>query len=117
MSFLQPQDKQVQLEQLQYELGACERRHKAEMAGMRQTVTNMEIQLAEARREADEYHKANIEANVQSTALGNQVLNFFLSPAEQSSRGTLNWVPSVRPSVRPSVLPSGHLVSAIVSYI
>ena len=70
---LKPREKQVQIEQLQYELAAQSRRHQAELASSQQRVGDLEMQLVETRKEADEYMKANIERNTEITALGHQV--------------------------------------------
>ena len=41
---------------------------------MRHRVSELEAELAEARKEADEYHRVNIEGNLQLTNLSNEVL-------------------------------------------
>ena len=61
------------IDQLQYELGAANRRSQTEVAGLRQKVSDLELQLIEARKEADEYHKSNLERNMEGTQLGQEV--------------------------------------------
>jgi hypothetical protein len=36
-------------------------------------VSELELELSETRKEADEYFKGNLERNMEATALGNQV--------------------------------------------
>ena len=61
------------IDQLQYELGAANRRSQTEVAGLRQKVSDLELQLIEARKEADEYYKSNLERNMEGTQLGQEV--------------------------------------------
>lgn len=69
----QQREKQVELEQLQYELGAATRRGQTEVSSLRQKVSELELQLIEARKEADEYYRSNLERNMEVTALGQEV--------------------------------------------
>ena len=69
----QPYEKQTEIEQLQYELTTSARRYAAESATLRQRVAELELQLAETRKEADEYFKGGLQTNLEATALGNQV--------------------------------------------
>ena len=71
--FLQPLQKQATIEQLQYELSSQQRRHTVEVAGLKGRLADLELQLTETRKEADEYYKASIERNLENTALGNEV--------------------------------------------
>ena len=71
----QPREKQVEIDQLQYELGASNRRNQAEIASLRQRISDLELQLLEARKEADEYYKGSLERNMEVTALGQEVLD------------------------------------------
>ena len=61
------------VEQLQYELSSESRRSAAEISVLQQRVRDLETRLIETRHEADEYMKANIEANNQLTSLTQQV--------------------------------------------
>ena len=70
---LQPREKQVEIEQLQYELNAARRRTEAEVSSLRQRTGDLELQVIEARKEADEYYRASVERNNEVTALANQV--------------------------------------------
>jgi len=69
----QPREKQVEIDQLQYELGAVRRRTDTEVASLRQRVADLELQVNEARKEADEYYRASVERNTEATAVANQV--------------------------------------------
>jgi len=70
---LQPREKQVEIDQLQYELGAVRRRTDTEVASLRQRVADLQLQVSEARKEADEFYRASVERNTEVTALANQV--------------------------------------------
>ena len=61
------------MEQLQYKLNAETRRQGALVASLRHRVSELEIELMEARKEADEYHRVNIERNLEVTAISNEV--------------------------------------------
>ena len=63
----------MELDQLQYELGALTRRSQTECAGLHGKVQELELQLVEARREADEYYRSNLERNAELTALQQEV--------------------------------------------
>ena len=64
---------QASLEQAQYELGALERRSRATTTNHQQQMSALQLQLEEACREADEYHKASVQSNLEVTALNKQV--------------------------------------------
>jgi len=78
MSTLQPREKQVEIDQLQYELGAVRRRTDTEVSSLRQRISDLELQVSEARKEADEYYRASVEHNTEATALANQVSVSYL---------------------------------------
>ncbi|XP_071106451.1 coiled-coil domain-containing protein 57-like isoform X1 [Haliotis cracherodii] len=69
----QPRQKQVEIDQLQYEVNAGKRRHEAEAAGLRSRVSDLEQQLVETRKEADEYYRSSLERNTEVTALSNEL--------------------------------------------
>jgi len=71
---MQPREKQVEIDQLQYELSAMRRRTDTEVSSLRQRVADLELQVTEARKEADEYYRASVEHNTEATALANQVI-------------------------------------------
>lgn len=73
MFLRQPREKQVEIDQLQYELNSCKRRSEAEILSLRQRISDLELQVIEARKEADEYYRASVERNTEATALANQV--------------------------------------------
>ena len=71
----QPREKQALVEQLQYRLSAETGRQGALVASVRHRVSELEVELTEARKEADEYHRVNIEGNLQLTTLSNEVFS------------------------------------------
>ncbi|XP_012941304.1 coiled-coil domain-containing protein 57 [Aplysia californica] len=78
----QPRQKQIQIDQLNYELSSQRRRHEGEVTGLKNRVSDLELQLSEARREADEYHRASLERNQELVALGNQLSALKMEKAE-----------------------------------
>ncbi|XP_782064.5 coiled-coil domain-containing protein 57 [Strongylocentrotus purpuratus] len=69
----QPREKQAEVDQLRYELSTQARRHAAESASYTQRMSQLELELMEARREADEYYKGTLQTNLEATTLGQQV--------------------------------------------
>ncbi|XP_033102589.1 coiled-coil domain-containing protein 57-like [Anneissia japonica] len=69
----QPTTKQAEVDQLQYDISTQMRRHATEVASFRQRIADLELELAETRREADEYYKGGLQTNLEAMALGNQV--------------------------------------------
>jgi len=61
--------KQTQIETLHYELNSQTRRTTTEINGLKQRVADLELELNESRREADEYHKMAIEKNSEIASL------------------------------------------------
>ena len=55
------------------ELANQKRSWKAEEAGLHQKLVAVEMELAEVRREKEEYQKGSILTNLETVALGNQV--------------------------------------------
>ena len=64
----------MEIDQLQYEVGAQGRRYTAEVASLKQRVSDLDIQLTEARKEADEYYKGNLERSMEIASLSQEVL-------------------------------------------
>lgn len=62
------------MDQLRYELTTQSRRATDELTALKQRVTELELQLTQTRREADEYFKSGLERNAEATSLGNQVI-------------------------------------------
>ncbi len=83
LSSAQALQRQSDLEQTQYELGASQRRHTSEVTALKQRVTDLELQLSETHKEADEYFKANIQRNLEVTALGNELSALKLELAQK----------------------------------
>ncbi|XP_066292208.1 coiled-coil domain-containing protein 57-like [Branchiostoma lanceolatum] len=81
--------KQVENDQLQYDLAAQSKRAAAETAALRSRVTDLELQLAETRKEADEYYRGGLQRNLEATALGNQIssLKIDLASGKTASMG------------------------------
>ncbi|XP_064617501.1 coiled-coil domain-containing protein 57-like [Liolophura sinensis] len=79
----QQRQKQLELDQSQYELNAEGRRHKAESAALRQRITELELEVAETRKEADEYYRGGLERNMEVTALRAELSNLKLELAQK----------------------------------
>jgi chromosome segregation ATPase len=77
-----PREKQVALEQLHYKIGAQERQHQVEVSSLKQRVAEAELQAAEARKEAEEYHKACLQSTSEVTALQNELSRLKLDVSE-----------------------------------
>ena len=63
----------MEIDQLNYELSAVKRRTDTEVSSLRQRIVDLELQVTDARKEADEYYRASVEHNTEATALANQV--------------------------------------------
>ncbi|OWF50285.1 coiled-coil domain-containing protein 57-like [Mizuhopecten yessoensis] len=85
----EPRQKQVEVDQLRYDLSARERRSQAEIASMRQRVSDLEMQLAESRKESDEYYRSNLERNMEVTGLRQEISALKLDMADK--RPTVNF--------------------------
>ena len=90
--------RQTEVEQAQYELNAAQRRHTVEVAGLHQRIADLDLQLSETRKEADEYYKANIQRNLEVTSLGNELSALKLELAQK--RQPINFGAQVRTSPR-----------------
>jgi len=62
------------MDQLNYELNASKRRSETEAMSLRQRISDLELQVTEARKEADEYYRASTESSAEVNALSNQVI-------------------------------------------
>uniref|UniRef100_A0A0B7B4I3 Coiled-coil domain-containing protein 57 n=1 Tax=Arion vulgaris TaxID=1028688 RepID=A0A0B7B4I3_9EUPU len=80
----QPRQRQIQIDQLTYELNSCRHRHETQVTGLKNRVSELEFLLSEARREADEYHRASLERNEELVALGNQLSALKMEMSESS---------------------------------
>ncbi|XP_041075736.1 coiled-coil domain-containing protein 57 isoform X2 [Polyodon spathula] len=65
--------KQNECDELRYNLTNQTKRSDVEIAGLRDHIAGLELQLAEARKEAEEYFKGNLQQNLETVALGNEV--------------------------------------------
>ena len=72
--FWQVRQKQLAMDQLQYELTTQNRRATDELTALKQRANELELQLTQTRREADEYFRSGLERNAEATSLGNQVI-------------------------------------------
>lgn len=73
VSLSQVRQKQLSVDQLQYELTTQNRRAADELTALKQRLTELQLQLAQTRKEADEYFKSGLERNAEATSLENQV--------------------------------------------
>jgi predicted RNase H-like nuclease (RuvC/YqgF family) len=65
----QLQGKQTQIETLQYELNSQTRRNTAEVNSLKQRIAELELELNESHKEADEYHKNFIQKESEIAGL------------------------------------------------
>lgn len=84
--------KQLVVDQLQYELTTQGRRATDELGALKQRVTELELQLVQTRREADEYFKSGLERNAEATSLGNQLSTLKVELASHG-RGSTSFNP------------------------
>ena len=61
--------KQSQIETLQYELNSQSRRHTTEVNSLKQRIGELELELNESNKEADEYHKNVIQKESEIAGL------------------------------------------------
>ena len=91
---MQALQRQSEVEQAQYELNAAQRRHTAERSGLHQRIADLELQVSETRKEADEYYKAIIQRNLEVASLGNELSALKLELAQK--RQPINFGAQVR---------------------
>ncbi|MBN3300621.1 CCD57 protein, partial [Amia calva] len=75
--------KQMESDELRFELANQRKRSGAEEAGLRQRLAAVEMELAGVRREAEEYQRGSLLQNLEAVALGNQVSALKLDIASQ----------------------------------
>ncbi|KAM8945671.1 coiled-coil domain-containing protein 57 [Pelodytes ibericus] len=80
---LKVQQKQAEVDQLQFQLNNETRHNQAAISCLQQGKAELEMQLTEARKEAEEYFKGNLQQNVQAVGLGNEVSALKLELASQ----------------------------------
>jgi uncharacterized coiled-coil DUF342 family protein len=61
--------KQGQIETLQYEFNSQARRHTTEINSLKQRIGELELELNESNKEADEYHKNFIQKESEISGL------------------------------------------------
>ncbi|XP_064423719.1 coiled-coil domain-containing protein 57 [Latimeria chalumnae] len=81
----QVRQKQVEIEQLQYELTKQKQQSDSEILRLQERTVGLELQLTEARKEAEEYFKGNLQQNLAAVALGNEVSALKLDLASRHS--------------------------------
>jgi len=84
--------KQLSVDQVQYELTTQNRRAADELTALKQRVTELQLQLAQTRKEADEYFKSGLERNAEATSLENQLSTLKVELASQG-RGAVSFNP------------------------
>lgn len=84
--------KQLSVDQLQYELTTQNRRATDELTALKQRLTELQLQLAQTRKEADEYFKSGLERNTEATSLENQLSTLKVELASQG-RGAATFNP------------------------
>uniref|UniRef100_A0A8C4TKP9 Coiled-coil domain containing 57 n=1 Tax=Erpetoichthys calabaricus TaxID=27687 RepID=A0A8C4TKP9_ERPCA len=80
----QAHQKQVEYDQLQFEMRNQAKHKNSEIASLRERVANLELQLTETRKEAEEYFKGNLQRNLEAVALGNEVSALKLDIASRT---------------------------------
>ncbi|KAM4692339.1 coiled-coil domain-containing protein 57 [Rhinophrynus dorsalis] len=75
--------KQADVDQLQFQLNNETRHSQAAISCLQQRQAELEMQLTEARKEAEEYFKGNLQQNIASVGLGNEVSALKLELASQ----------------------------------
>ncbi|XP_066442524.1 coiled-coil domain-containing protein 57 isoform X2 [Eleutherodactylus coqui] len=75
--------KQAEVSQLQFQLSNETRHSQATICSLRQRQSEMEMQLTEARKEAEEFFKGNLKQNLEAVELGNEVSALKLELASQ----------------------------------
>ena len=70
---MQVRQKQVNIDQLQYQLTIEHRRTDEEINSLKKRNSDLSLQVTQARQEADEFYKTGLERNIDAVALGNQV--------------------------------------------
>ncbi|XP_039596281.1 coiled-coil domain-containing protein 57 isoform X2 [Polypterus senegalus] len=81
----QARQKQVEYDQLQFEMRNQAKHKNSEIAGLRERVANLELELTETRKEAEEYFKGNLQRNLEAVALGNEVSALKLDIASRTA--------------------------------
>lgn len=76
VTFIQVRQKQLNVDQLQYQLTAQHRRAEEEINALKKRNSDLTLQVTQARHEADEFYKTGLERNIDAVALGNQVNSF-----------------------------------------
>ena len=69
----QLRQRQARIDQLCHELSSFDKRNLQEVSSLQKKIDDLELLLAQARREADEYYKSGVERNIEATLLGNKV--------------------------------------------
>ncbi|XP_056406004.1 coiled-coil domain-containing protein 57 isoform X2 [Hyla sarda] len=77
------QQKQVEVSQLQFQLNSETRHNQATISSLRQRQSELEMQLTEARKEAEEFFKGNLTQNLETVGLGKEVSALKLELASQ----------------------------------
>ncbi|KAM9296219.1 coiled-coil domain-containing protein 57 [Gastrophryne carolinensis] len=77
------QQKQAEVNQLQFQLSNESRQSQTTISSMQQRQADLELQLAEARKEAEEYFKGNLKQNLETIGLGNEVCALKLELASK----------------------------------
>ncbi|KAM4031767.1 coiled-coil domain-containing protein 57 isoform 1-T2 [Anomaloglossus baeobatrachus] len=77
------QQKQAEINQLQFQLNSETRHNQATISSLRHQQSELEVQLTEARKEAEEFFKGNLKQNLETVELGNEVSALKLELASQ----------------------------------
>ncbi|KAM5135120.1 coiled-coil domain-containing protein 57 [Mantella aurantiaca] len=77
------QQKQAEINQLQFQLNNETRHSQTTISSLQVRQSELELQLREAQKEAEEYFKGNLKQNLETVGLGNEVCALKLELASQ----------------------------------
>ncbi|XP_018417268.1 PREDICTED: coiled-coil domain-containing protein 57 [Nanorana parkeri] len=108
------QQKQAEINQLQFQLNNETRHSQATISSLQLRQSELELQLSEARKEAEEYFKGNLKQNLETVGLGNEVCALKLELASQRVPVVLSESEAVR-QLREEVLALHQQLASLTS--
>ncbi|XP_063817311.1 coiled-coil domain-containing protein 57 isoform X2 [Pseudophryne corroboree] len=108
------QQKQAEVNQLQFQQSSETRQSQATISSLQHRQSELELQLTEARKEAEEYFKGNLKQNLESVGLGNEVSALKLELASQRVPVVLSEGESVK-ELRKEIVTLHQQLAALTS--
>ncbi|XP_073444244.1 coiled-coil domain-containing protein 57 isoform X2 [Dendrobates tinctorius] len=108
------QQKQAEISQLQFQLNSETRHNQATISSLRHRQSELEMQLTEARKEAEEFFKGNLKQNLETVELGNKVSALKLELASQRVPVVLSESSTVK-ELREEILTLRQQLGALTS--